>query len=67
MEYTILTSKIESKFNKIQLENELYNEFIYYNEDIRKLAYIICRIIPYKYCYRIIAKLHRIRINDKNL
>ena len=44
------------------LEKQLYNEVLYYSEDLMKLCRLIRKNIPRKMMYRLISKLYRIRI-----
>ena len=44
------------------LEKQLYNEVLYYSEDLMKLCRLIRKNIPRKMMYRLISKLYRVRI-----
>ena len=41
--------------------NDLYHEFLFYSEDLYKLARILVRILPRRMISRIIGKLRRIK------
>ena len=51
---------IGSLTNK-ELEQKLYEEFIYYSEDLDQLCKIIRKQLPRKMVYRLISKLYRLR------
>lgn len=50
-----------SILTKQELIRQLYNECVYYDENLFELCGIICKEIPKKMVYRIISKLYRIR------
>ena len=47
--------------SKKELQEQLYNEFLYYAEEPYDLCKIICNQISRRMVYRIISKLYRIR------
>ena len=53
---------IGEKMNDIKEKqvNDLYHEFLFYSEDLDKLARILVRILPRRMISRIIGKLRRI-------
>lgn len=51
---------ISSLTNK-ELEQKLYEEFMYYSEDLDELCKVIRKQLPRKMVYRLISKLYRLR------
>ena len=48
-----------------QLEQQLYNEIIYYSDDLEGLCRILRKQLPRRMTYRIISKLFRLRNGGK--
>lgn len=44
-----------------ELEQKLYEEFMYYSEDLDELCHIIRKQLPRKMVYRLISKMYRLR------
>lgn len=47
-----------------ELAKQLYNEILYYDDDLLRLCQVIRKQIPRKIMYRIISKLYRLRTID---
>ena len=50
-----------SSLTNEELDERLYQELLYFEEDIYQLSRIIRKQLPRKFIYRIISKLYRLR------
>lgn len=50
-----------SRLSNEDLDQQLYNEMVFYTEDLRLLCKLIRKQLPKKMVYRIISKLYRLR------
>lgn len=56
---------LESLSNS-ELQEQLYKEFLFYDEELYELARIVRKQLPRKMLYRLISKLYMIRKSGSN-